>query len=154
VRKKIWWWITTSFGESYNGDVLQHAKQLFSLKLPQMTKYVKNRQNYLAMHGGHRNDTAKERICPSLMMSGPMAVASSETKDSPPPLIMDVIPAHSQTKFDKESGISAKLNPHNVDISKHIITHCLETCSAILILGKDILNTLFKVIEEMICGKL
>jgi hypothetical protein len=38
ARKKMWWWIA-SFGESYHGDVLQHAKQLFSLRLPQMTKY-------------------------------------------------------------------------------------------------------------------
>jgi hypothetical protein len=38
VRKKMWRWIA-SFGESYNGDVLQYAKQLFSLRLPQMTKY-------------------------------------------------------------------------------------------------------------------
>jgi len=34
----MWRWIA-SFGESYNGDVLQYAKQLFSLRLPQMTKY-------------------------------------------------------------------------------------------------------------------
>ena len=38
ARKKMWWWIA-SFSESYNGDVLQYAKQLFSLRLPQMTKY-------------------------------------------------------------------------------------------------------------------
>ena len=135
-------------------DRYPHSNNLHIKENADELRPVKNRQNYLALHGGHRNDTGKERICPSLMMSGPMAVVSSETKDSPPPLIMDVIPAHSQTKFDKESGISAKLNPHNIDISKHIITHCLETCSAILILGKDILNTLFKVIEEMICGRL
>jgi hypothetical protein len=38
ARKKMWWWIA-SFGESYNGDVLQYAKQLFSFRLLQMTKY-------------------------------------------------------------------------------------------------------------------
>jgi len=43
ARKKMWWWIA-SFGESYNGDVLQHAKQLFSLRLPQMTKYCVMRE--------------------------------------------------------------------------------------------------------------
>jgi hypothetical protein len=43
ARKKMWWWIA-SFGESYNGDVLQYAKQLFSLKLPQMTKYCVMRE--------------------------------------------------------------------------------------------------------------
>ena len=49
VREKMWWWLAlarkklcwwlASFGESYHGDVLQHAKQLFSLRLPEMTKY-------------------------------------------------------------------------------------------------------------------
>jgi hypothetical protein len=39
VRKKMWWWLAlarnkmllwlASFGESYNGDVLQYTKQLF-----------------------------------------------------------------------------------------------------------------------------
>ena len=38
ARKKMWWWIA-SFGKSYNSDVLQYAKQLFSLRLLQMTKY-------------------------------------------------------------------------------------------------------------------
>ena len=50
VREKMWWWLAlarkklclwiASFGESYHGDVLQYAKHLFSLRLPQiMTKY-------------------------------------------------------------------------------------------------------------------
>jgi hypothetical protein len=48
ARKKMWWWIA-SFGESYSGDVLQYAKhlfakQLFSLRLPQMTKYCVMRE--------------------------------------------------------------------------------------------------------------
>jgi hypothetical protein len=43
ASKKMWWWIA-SFGESYHGDVLQHAKQLFSLGLPQMTKYCVMRE--------------------------------------------------------------------------------------------------------------
>jgi len=34
----MWLWIA-SFGKSYHGDVLQYAKHLFSLRLPQMTKY-------------------------------------------------------------------------------------------------------------------
>jgi len=36
AKKKMWLWIV-SFGESYNGDVLQLAEQIFSLSLPQMT---------------------------------------------------------------------------------------------------------------------
>jgi hypothetical protein len=43
ARKQMWRWIA-SFGESYNGDVLQYAKQLFSLRLPQMTKYCVMRE--------------------------------------------------------------------------------------------------------------
>jgi hypothetical protein len=43
AKKKMWLWIA-SFGESYNGDVLQYAKQLFSLRLPQMTKYCVMRE--------------------------------------------------------------------------------------------------------------
>jgi hypothetical protein len=43
TRKKMWWWIA-SFGEFYNGDVLQYAKQLLSLRLPQLTKYCVMRE--------------------------------------------------------------------------------------------------------------
>jgi len=43
VRKKMWLWIA-SFGKSYHSDVLQYAKQLFSLRLPQMTKYCVMRE--------------------------------------------------------------------------------------------------------------
>jgi hypothetical protein len=43
ARKKMWRWIA-SFGESYLGDVLQYPKQLFSLRLPQMTKYCVMRE--------------------------------------------------------------------------------------------------------------
>jgi hypothetical protein len=54
VREKMWWWLAlarkklcwwlASFGESYHGDVLQYAKHLFSLRLPQMTKYCVMRE--------------------------------------------------------------------------------------------------------------
>jgi len=53
LREKMWWWLALarkscwwldSFGESYHGDVLQCAKQLFSLRLPQMTKYCVMRE--------------------------------------------------------------------------------------------------------------
>jgi hypothetical protein len=37
ARKKMWWCIA-SFGDSYHNDVLQNAKQLFSTRIPQMTK--------------------------------------------------------------------------------------------------------------------
>ena len=38
ARKKMWRWIA-SFGESYHGDVLQFAKQIFSVRLLLMTKF-------------------------------------------------------------------------------------------------------------------
>ena len=61
VREKMWWWLAlarkkmwrwiASFGKSYNGDVLQYAKQLFSLRLPQMTKYCVMRSVTISTHG-------------------------------------------------------------------------------------------------------
>ena len=42
ARKNMWWWIA-SFGDSYHGDILQHAKQIFS-RIPQMTKYCVMRE--------------------------------------------------------------------------------------------------------------
>jgi hypothetical protein len=39
----MWLWIAF-FGKSYNGDVLQLAKQLFFLGLPQMMKYCVMRE--------------------------------------------------------------------------------------------------------------
>jgi hypothetical protein len=41
ARKKMWWWIA-SFGESYNDDVLQLTKQLFSVRL--LTKFFVMRE--------------------------------------------------------------------------------------------------------------
>jgi hypothetical protein len=43
AKKKMWLWIA-SFGDLYNGDVLQYTKQLFLTKLPQMTKYFVMRE--------------------------------------------------------------------------------------------------------------
>ena len=50
ARKKMWLWIA-SFGESYNGDVLQLAEQIFSLSLPQMMKYCIMRECENILHG-------------------------------------------------------------------------------------------------------
>ena len=54
TRKKLCWWLASfgefyhgdvlRFGESYHGDVLHYAKHLFSLRLPQMTKYCVMRE--------------------------------------------------------------------------------------------------------------
>jgi hypothetical protein len=43
ARKKMWRWIA-SFGESYHGDMLQFAKQLFSVRLLLMTKFFVMRE--------------------------------------------------------------------------------------------------------------
>ncbi len=43
ARKKMWMWIP-SFGDSHHGDTLQYAKQIFSARLPQMTKYCVMRE--------------------------------------------------------------------------------------------------------------
>ncbi len=43
ARKKMWWCIA-SFGDSYHDDVLQFAKQLFSVRLPWMFKYCVMRE--------------------------------------------------------------------------------------------------------------
>jgi len=43
VKTKMCWWIA-SFGKSYHGDVLQYAKELFSLRLPQIMKYCVMRE--------------------------------------------------------------------------------------------------------------
>ena len=43
AKKKMWRWIA-SFGESYHDDVLQFAKQLFSVRLLLMTKFFVMRE--------------------------------------------------------------------------------------------------------------
>ena len=43
ARKKMWRWIA-SLGESYHDDVLQFAKQLFSVWLLLMTKFFVMRE--------------------------------------------------------------------------------------------------------------
>ncbi len=43
AKKKMRLWIA-SFGDPYNGDVIQLAEQLCSLSLPQMTKYFVMRE--------------------------------------------------------------------------------------------------------------
>jgi hypothetical protein len=54
VREKMWWWLAdekkkiwwciASFGDSYHDDVLQFAKELFSVRLPLMIKYCVMRE--------------------------------------------------------------------------------------------------------------
>jgi hypothetical protein len=49
----MWWWIA-SFGYSfhlYHNDPLQYAKQLFSVRIPLMTKYFVMRECDNILHG-------------------------------------------------------------------------------------------------------
>ncbi len=50
AKKKMWLWIA-SFGDSYDGVVLQLANQLFSLRFLQMTKYCIMRECYNFLSG-------------------------------------------------------------------------------------------------------
>ena len=65
----------------------------------------------------------KTRVCLSLAYTGIMAMAYSNIgKPLPPPLILDLVPAHTQTEFNKKSG-SACIDASNTDITKLIIDH-------------------------------
>ena len=44
LARKMMWWCIASFGDSYHGDVLQFTKQLFSVRLPLMTKFFVMRE--------------------------------------------------------------------------------------------------------------
>ncbi len=75
VREKMWWWLSlakkkmwlwiVSFGESYNGDMLQLAEQIFSLSLPQMTKYCVMREceNIWSKIPDCLAEVRKRRVC-------------------------------------------------------------------------------------------
>ncbi len=65
----------------------------------------------------------QKRVCLTLAYMGIMAMAYSNIgKPSPPPLIIDLVPAHTQTEFNKKSG-SARIDSSNMDIVELIIDH-------------------------------
>jgi hypothetical protein len=51
--------ILDTYPRSDNSHVKENADEL---------RPVENMQKHLALHGGYRNDTGEERICPSLMI--------------------------------------------------------------------------------------
>ena len=110
---------------------------------------VKDMQKCFALRAGIKNDTGSPRLCTSMAMSGLIAAGLSENKFSPSPLIFDVIPCHSEEKFDTKTSIPAKINRENIHIAKHIIRHCLESCKSVWISGADLQKTLFAVVQEM-----
>jgi hypothetical protein len=75
----------------------------------------------------------KTRICLSLAITGVMAMGySNSDKSSPPPLILDMVPAHTQTEFDKTSGC-AQIDESNTDVAELILGHVLATSKAVWI---------------------
>ena len=73
---------------------------------------------------------------------------SNKDKPSPPPLILDLVPAHTQKEFDKKSG-SAHINASNTDVVELILEHVLATCNVAWIEGCDNKNLIKKVICKL-----
>jgi len=69
-------------------------------------------------------------------------------KPSPPPSILDLVPAHTQTEFNKKSG-SARIDASNTNVVELMIVNVLETCSHALIEGWDNINLLKEVIHKL-----
>jgi hypothetical protein len=75
----------------------------------------------------------KTRTCLTLAITGVMAMGySNSDKSSPPPLILDMVPAHTQTEFDKTSGC-AQIDESNTDVAELILGHVLATSKAVWI---------------------
>jgi hypothetical protein len=91
----------------------------------------------------------KTRICLSLAITGVMAMGySNSDKPSPPPLILDMVPTHTQTEFDKTSGC-AQIDVSNTDVAEFILGHVFATSKAVWIKGWDGKNVLKKVIRKL-----
>jgi hypothetical protein len=63
-------------------------------------------------------------------------------------LILDLVPAHTQTDFNKKSG-SARINASNTDAAELMMVHVLESCNYAFIEGWDNINLLKKVIHKL-----
>jgi hypothetical protein len=89
------------------------------------------------------------RVCLSLAYTGIMAtVYSNIGKPSPPPLIIDLVPAHTQTEFNKKSG-SARINASNTDVAELIIHHIFAAYNHVFIEGWDNIKLIKKVIRKL-----
>jgi hypothetical protein len=89
------------------------------------------------------------RVCLSYAYTGLMAMAYSNIgKPSPPPLIIDLVPAHTQTEFNKKSG-SARIDASNMDIAELIIQHVFAAYDHAFIEGWDNINLIKKVIHKL-----
>ena len=91
----------------------------------------------------------KTRVCLSLAYTGLMAMAYSNIgKPSPPPLILGLVPAHTQIEFDKNSG-SARINASNTDVAELMLVHVLATCNFAWVEGRDGINLIKMVIRKL-----
>ena len=66
----------------------------------------------------------------------------------PPPLILDLVPAHSQIEFNKKSD-SARINASNMDVAELMLVHVLATCNFAWVEGRDGINLIKKVIRKL-----
>ena len=79
--------------------------------------------------GFRKDGEGKTRVCLSLAYTGIVAMACLNIEmPTPPPLILDLVPAHTQEEFGKKSG-SARINASNTDIAELILEHVLATCN-------------------------
>jgi hypothetical protein len=89
------------------------------------------------------------RVCLSYAYTGLMAMAYSYIGNpSPPPLIIDLVPAHTQTEFNKKSG-SARIDASNMDVAELIIQNVFAAYDHAFIEGWDNINLIKKVIHKL-----
>jgi hypothetical protein len=69
-------------------------------------------------------------------------------KPSPPSLILDLVPAHTQTEFNKKSD-SARIDASNTDVAELMMVHVLESYNHAFIEGWDNINLLKKVNHKL-----
>ncbi len=91
----------------------------------------------------------KKRVCLSYAIAGLIATAYLDTDNpSPLPLIIDLVPAHTQTEFNKKSG-SARIDAINTDVAELIIQHVFAAYDHAFFEGWDNINILKKVIHKL-----
>jgi hypothetical protein len=91
----------------------------------------------------------QKRVCLSYAIAGLVATAYLGTdKPSPPPLIIDLVLAHTQTEFNKKSG-SARIGASNTDVLELIIQHVFALYNHAFIEGWDNINIFKKVIHKL-----
>jgi hypothetical protein len=93
----------------------------------------------------------QKRVCLSyaIAIAGLIAMVYSDTdKPSPPPLIIDLVPAHTQTEFNSKYG-SAHIDASNTNIAELIIQHVFATYNHAFIEGWDKIKLIKKVIRKL-----